>query len=476
VTLTVSVDEVVEESDNPLLRCHESWDRIRLKEVADVLNGKAFSSDYFSNGQGKPLLRIRDIGSKETEKNFSGEYDDNYVVHPGDLVVGMDGDFICELWNGPEALLNQRVCKISPDESIYNKRFLSYVLQPYLDAIHARTSATTVKHLSSTDIKEIPLPAPQLNEQKRIVAKIEELFSKLDSGVSQLNEAQMRLEQYRRAVLKAGISGSLSVNWRKMEHGHSNIYEKEDTELITESYKSQTDHNYPDDWRVIKINQICDVESGATPLRGNDDYWGGDIPWVKSGAVNKNKIQYAEEFITQQALDETSVVLFPPGTIIVAMYGATRGKHSILEIEATTNQACAGIIIPEIFSFLKSWIDIYLSIYYQELKRQGAGGAQLNLNLGIIRSTEIPVPPKKEIEYICNIIERQLSIIESTEENVMKSLEINTIIRQSILKHAFEGTLVPREPTEKPMAPNGGDTSAELGAQLTQSEAFRDAE
>lgn len=289
MTLAVSVDEVVEESSNPLLNCHDSWERIRLKEVADVLNGSSFNSEYFTKEEGMPLLRIRDIGDTTTEENFSGEYEDKYVVHPGDLVVGMDGDFICDLWNGPEALLNQRVCKITPDKEMYNKRFLYYVLQPYLDAIHARTSATTVKHLSSTDIKEIPLPLPPIQEQEHIVAKMEELFSKLDSGLSEMKVAKMRLDQYRRAVLKTAIKGKLSRTVRSGKGSESNRSTDQTKRLVEEVEVLGASSNYPEPWILTTLDQISDVETGATPLRGNDEFWEGDIPWVKSGAVNKDK-------------------------------------------------------------------------------------------------------------------------------------------------------------------------------------------
>ena len=118
----------------------------------------------------KPLLRIRDGLDSKTEAFFTGIYEDLYLVQPGDLVVGMDGDFNCALWRGPEAVLNQRVCKVSPDERLYCKQFLSYALSGYLRAINGATSSVTVKHLSSRTVQEIPLPLPPRAEQDKIVA------------------------------------------------------------------------------------------------------------------------------------------------------------------------------------------------------------------------------------------------------------------------------------------------------------------
>lgn len=112
-----------------------------------------------------PLLRIRDVGRSQTEASYLGEFDPAYLVEPGSLVVGMDGDFRVARWTGPPALLNQRVCKTSVrDESLYDTGFLFYALPGYVDVINARTSSVTVKHLSSRTVLDIPLPLPPLAE------------------------------------------------------------------------------------------------------------------------------------------------------------------------------------------------------------------------------------------------------------------------------------------------------------------------
>jgi type I restriction enzyme S subunit len=158
------------------------------------VNGFAFKSSRFNKDQqGLPLLRIRDVGKEMTDSYYDGPYEAQYIVKRGDLVVGMDGDFNSARWQGPNALLNQRVCKITITSENYEPRFLDIVLPGYLTAINERTSSVTVKHLSSTSIAEIPLPLPPLPEQRRIVAKIEELFTRLDAGIATLKRAQASL-------------------------------------------------------------------------------------------------------------------------------------------------------------------------------------------------------------------------------------------------------------------------------------------
>ncbi|MCX9079730.1 MAG: restriction endonuclease subunit S, partial [Candidatus Methanoperedens sp.] len=155
MALTVSVDEIVAGSSNPVLRGKSDWGRVRLREVASIQNGGPFDSALFSKSEGHPLIRIRDIARSDTETRFKGEFDPCYVVNPGDLLVGMDGDFNCSRWKGQQGLLNQRVCCIRLEHSKYDARFLDHVLPSFLRAINDATSSVTVKHLSSRTVADI---------------------------------------------------------------------------------------------------------------------------------------------------------------------------------------------------------------------------------------------------------------------------------------------------------------------------------
>jgi type I restriction enzyme S subunit len=218
MALTKSPAEIVQESKNDVLSKHHTWERVNLIDIAELLNGYAFKSSMFSSDpqKGKPLIRIRDVVKHKTNTFYSGEFDDAYLIKKGDLLIGMDGDFNASVWQGEEALLNQRVCKIDVFSKHYEHKFLSYVIQPYLDAIHAETSSVTVKHLSSKNIGEIPLPLPPIVIQKSIVEKIEELFSHIDAGVEGLKQAKHKLQQYRQSVLKDAVTGKLTEKWREL--------------------------------------------------------------------------------------------------------------------------------------------------------------------------------------------------------------------------------------------------------------------
>lgn len=220
MAFTMKVSELIANDKTGLLAKHSSWERVPLADVAFLLNGAPFNSAMFSMTDGFPLIRIRDVLSGETSTFYTGEYDQVFVVKPGELLVGMDGDFNSAFWGKKPAILNQRVCKITPIEELYSKSFLAFLLPGYLSAINANTSSVTVKHLSSRTIGEIELPLPPREEQTRIVAKLEELLTDLDVGVAELKTAQKKLVQYRKALLKAAINGSLTAEWRQKNPVH----------------------------------------------------------------------------------------------------------------------------------------------------------------------------------------------------------------------------------------------------------------
>ena len=107
-----------------------------------------------------PLLRIRDVGRNITTTYYSGDYDESEIVHPGDLIIGMDGEFNCSRWQGQPSLMNQRVCRVTLTSPVLTEGFLDLALPGYLAAINEATPSVTVKHLSSKSVGEILLPLP----------------------------------------------------------------------------------------------------------------------------------------------------------------------------------------------------------------------------------------------------------------------------------------------------------------------------
>lgn len=183
---------------------------VLLGDICDFQNGFAFSSKHFSTSDGLPLIRIRDIkNGLGTETKYTGTYDDSFLVNKGDYLIGMDGEFRCYEWNGPDALLNQRVCRLRGSNDVIDPRFMFYGINEYLKDIEDHTGFTTVKHISIKQIRNIRFPLPSIDEQKRIVKKLDEVFSVIDKAKDNTLKKLSDLEELRKSILKKAFDGEL---------------------------------------------------------------------------------------------------------------------------------------------------------------------------------------------------------------------------------------------------------------------------
>ena len=172
----------------------------------------------------------------------------------------------------------------------------------------------------------------------------------------------------------------------------------------------------PSSWLWCKLESIGNWQTGSTPSRRNDEYYGGSIPWIKTGDLNNGYIIDIPEYITEKALNETAVKLIPAGTVLIAMYGATIGKVGITTCEATTNQACCACYNP--YGVLPEYLFYYLQSQKENFINMAEGGAQPNISKEKIVATLIPVPPYEQQIQIINIIKTFNKHIESIEKSL----------------------------------------------------------
>lgn len=194
-----------------------------------------------------------------------------------------------------------------------------------------------------------------------------------------------------------------------------------------------------EDWIKTTLGEVCFTTSGGTPSRRNDNYYNGSIPWVKSGELDKGIIYETEEYITEEAIKSSSAKLFPKGTLLIALYGATIGKLAFLGTEATTNQAICGIF--ENDNINSKFLYHYLFYKKRHLIGQGTGGAQPNISQTILKKLKLPLPPLPEQRTIVAKIEQLFSELDNGIANLKTAQEQLKVYRQAVLKKAFEGEL-----------------------------------
>ena len=368
-----------------------------------------------------------------------------------------------------------------------------YCRSPYFQGeAWARSASTTIAILNKGKWEAIPFALPPLAEQSRIVTRVEELMRLCDAL-----EAKGQLEATQHAQLLTTMLGTLTDsetpkqltdNWHRIvTHFDLLLDRPEAVDALEQTIMQLAVHGLlvpqdsqdepasellkkirarkdkliadgkikrdkplppiaedeqpfalPQGWEWVPIETLGDVGTGTTPSRDNAAFFaGGAMPWVTSGETGKPFIAATAQHVTELALAQTSLSIYPVGTLIVAMYGQgkTRGQVSELQIEAATNQACAAIVLVEPSLAHRSFIKLVFEKSYDKMRELSAGGAQPNLNVGKIKSTLIPLPPLAEqsrivtrvaqLRRLCADLRQRLTASQSTQAHLAEALVEN---------------------------------------------------
>ena len=353
--------------------------------------------------------------------------------------------------------------------------------------IDSSSQTTNIANISLGKLRPLPFPLPPLAEQARIVARVDELMQLCDAL-----EAKGRLEAQQHArlleTLLGGLTDSttpeeLAANWQRVaEHFDLLLDRPEAVDVLEQTVlqlavrgllvpqdpseepandflvrlrserqparqrgKAQFDDSWPpvekapytlpSGWIWTTIDAIADVGTGTTPSRENSAFFtGGTIPWVTSGETGQAFIRKTEQHVTELALANTSLTVYPVGTLIVAMYGQgkTRGQVSELCLEATTNQACAAIVLTEKSTLHRGFVKLVFEQSYDEIRAMSAGGAQPNLNVGKVKASLVPLPPLAEqarivarvaeLRRLCADLRQRLASSQATQSRLAEAL------------------------------------------------------
>ncbi|QIB84418.1 MULTISPECIES: restriction endonuclease subunit S [Enterobacteriaceae] len=196
----------------------------------------------------------------------------------------------------------------------------------------------------------------------------------------------------------------------------------------------------PEGWVEAELQEVAVWGSGGTPSRKYPEYYNGDIPWIKTGDLGPRLITRSSEYITKQAVQNSNAKLFSKNSVVIAMYGATIGKTSILGIDATTNQACAvGLPIENVTT------SIFL--YYLLLNEKKSfiakskGGAQPNISQALIKEHKVPFPSLAEQKIITDKLDTLLAQVDNTKTRLEQIPQILKRFRQAVLAAAVSGKL-----------------------------------
>lgn len=229
-------------------------------------------------------------------------------------------------------------------------------------------------------------------------------------------------------------------------------------------------------WCWTYLSNIAQWGSGGTPSRKHPEYYGGNIPWIKTGELEDDFLYDSEERITEEAVANSSAKIFPENSVLIAMYGATIGKTAILAVPATTNQACA---CARCYDFIDNkYLFFYLRSQKDAFIRKGKGGAQPNISQDIIKNHVIPLPPFAEQQRIVGQIESLFSKLDEAKDKAQEVVDSFDSRRAAILAQAFSGKLTgkwrKKNAVENSWKIKNFDETAEIKSNLVDPSEYQD--
>jgi len=380
------------------------------------------------------------------------------------------------------ATMNQDLKGIHPAPWL-DSLYLAYLLRCREISIlrNCSKNGTTVPSIDTSALHAVPIQIPPLSEQHRIVEKIEELFSHLDAGIQAMKRAKANLKRYRASVLKSAVEGMLTEEWRKdhpqTEDGQMLLdrlirerrekWEQSQLKKFEEKGKEPPKNRQakyeepsapdtsalpalPEGWAWAAVEQVGEVVTGTTPPTANRAYYGTHIPFLSPSdleagyAVTTGNSALSEEGLTHARWT-------PERTTLVTCIGATIGKTGFTRMPCTTNQQINAVVVPPIGNLPEWFFWTQRSPRgQQEIKRNASATTLPLLNKSKFQAILVPLPPLAEQEQIVALVEERLSQIDAADKTIDAELIRSKRLRQSILKQAFEGKLVPQNPKDEP--------------------------
>ena len=426
-----------------------TWVWCRIRHLFLHASGKQQSSSNKGNGTPQKFITTsnlywgRFVLDNVKVMNFTEEEIKNCSATKGDLLVceGGAGYGRSAIWDKEyDICLQNHVHRLRPlidgiCEYVYH---FIYLLK---ESNQLASVGTAMPGLSANRLKGLLLPLPPYQEQHRIVSKLREVipyverFSETEDVLSRLN-SEIRV-CLKKSILQEAIQGKLvpqnaseepasallqhiqeekqrlvkEGKLKKKDLVDSVIFKGDDNRYYEQVGKTITDiteeipFTIPKSWEWCRMGTVGVWGAGSTPAKGNPNYYGGNVPWLRTGELNNSVVYDTEIKITQKALEECSLRMNKVGDVMIAMYGATIGKVAIAGIEMTTNQACCACTPIGIFNW---YLFYFLMSSQQDFIKKGEGGAQPNISREKLISHLIPLPPFEEQKRIVKTIDKVL--------------------------------------------------------------------
>lgn len=461
---------VLAKSNAALLK---SWGLVRFGDlIADTLLGLVRSINQQSDTKGTAYLKMNNLvsdGSLDLKRMVyvKTNLDEikKYSLQNGDLLfntrnsyelVGKTG-----VWDSKiePCIFNNNIMRIRFKEGIKPK-FLNYYMSSHQfrnSLLSVKKATTNICAIYAKDLNAQLIPIAPNNEQNRIIEKIDELFSIVDSNLKIISTFQIRIKNFKQSLLQNAFNGNLTKNWR-----NSNSHLTSGQDLIEQLKNINKDFveipsdvlkllpKIPSEWSWSYLSNLGALSRGKSKHRPRNDpkLFGGKYPFIQTGIVrNSNrKILHYNQTYNETGLAQSR--LFPEGTLCITI-AANIAETSILTFPSCFPDSIVGFI--GIDKIINTWLIMYYIKSYQEkLDSIAPATAQKNINLDILQKVAVPAMSLEEQNHIVDKLEIEFSLVDNFSKNLETQIKSLINFKIAILKQAFEGKLVPQDPNDEP--------------------------
>ncbi len=408
-----------------------TWNVMRIKHLSRNIatgrtpkNQEAFSDDgvvsWFTPGDF--AASVLDTSKKYLANDSKILTDVEIYKENSILVIGIGATLgrvaLCE----KSFSCNQQINVITPIDTV-ESRFLKYALSVQESQMKQISNASTIGIMNQEKTGELQLAVVDSREQQNIANFLDHETAKIDTLIEKQQQLIKLLKEKRQAVISHAVTKGLNPDAPMKDSG---------VEWLGE---------VPAGWRVCSLGYCSSITTGATPDRQMVSYWGGDIPWIKTGEVNYSDICSAEETVTELAVNATSIKLAEPGTLLMAMYGqgVTRGRVALLGISATYNQACAAIVPDS--NLTSVYLKYYFMSSYNALRDGGNETSQMNLNAEIVGKFPVLIPTPDEQDDIVRFLESSETTNSSLLGRANEAIDLLKERRTALISAAVTGKI-----------------------------------
>jgi restriction endonuclease S subunit len=389
------------------------------------------------------------IALGETDKtHIEYQFDTKAVIIPlvsstGHGHASMKRVKYCE---GKFALGNILCAVIPNDESFVLAKYLHiYLHWNREELLVSQMKGMANVSLPMNRIADVMVTVPSIDKQREIIELEKQLVDKEIEADNLFADQLTQLENLNQAILQEAVQGKL-VKQDKKDEPASELLKRIKAEKAKSGKKEkplppikpeEIPFDIPENWVWCRLGEIADSTSGGTPDRSNITYWKGNISWLKSGELTDSFIlNESEEKITEEGFKNSSTKLFPKGTLLIALYGATAGKLGILDFESTTNQAVCGFFENEFYE--TKYLFYYLRAFRNKIIEDSWGQAQPNISQTYLKNFPLALPPLSEQKRIVVEIEKQFAKTKQLKEHIIANQQATEQLLKALLHQAFE--------------------------------------